>query len=169
VPEGGSNALALVGVAELISELRQQSPFDYLLLPVASGGTFAGIIEADQQQHQLLGIAVLRQAEYLNESIRSLLSATAQRFQNWQLLTEFHAGGYAKFNPEHIQQMLAFKQLTNLPIEPIYSGKMVLALLALINQGHFPAHSRIMLLHTGGLQGLRGLAEQQRINISQWQ
>jgi 1-aminocyclopropane-1-carboxylate deaminase len=168
IPEGGSNSLALQGVAELSTELAQQAEFDYLMTPVGSGGTLAGLIAADQNQHQLLGIAVLAQADYLRQEIKQLLPANAQQYDNWQLLTEFHRGGYAKFGTDDISRLLAFMRVTNLPLEPIYSGKMILALVDLINAGYFPAHSNIMLLHTGGLQGLDGLAERRLLNLHQW-
>ncbi|REL31812.1 1-aminocyclopropane-1-carboxylate deaminase/D-cysteine desulfhydrase [Thalassotalea euphylliae] len=163
VPEGGSNQLALSGLAELVEELNQQISFDTLMLPVGSGGTIAGIINADQCQHQILGIAVLKQADYLRNNINQLLSTsqnqTAKTFNNWQLLTEFHRGGYGKFSDQDCLRLAEFIAQTGVPFEPIYSGKIVLALLDLIAQGYFPAGHKIVLLHTGGLQGLGGQIE----------
>lgn len=168
VPEGGSNTLALSGVGDVIEELNQQTTFDTLITPVGSGGTLAGLIAADNEQHKLLGIAVLKQGEYLRTNIKNLLPISTSHFSNWQLLCQFHRGGYAKFSPQYAQRVLDFAQVTGIDFEPVYSGKMILALLDLIEQGYFKANERIVLLHTGGLQGLGGMAERRLISASQW-
>ncbi len=168
VPEGGSNALALPGVGEVIQELNQQIEFDTLITPVGSGGTLAGLIAKDKAQHQLLGIGVLKQCDYLRADIQNLLPSYAQAYKNWQLLTDFHRGGYAKFSDKDSQRIVDFSLHTGIDFEPVYSGKMVLALLDLIEQGFFSAKKRIVLLHTGGLQGLGGMAERGLITAKQW-
>lgn len=167
VPEGGSNTLALIGVGEVIEELNQQCKFDTLLTPVGSGGTLAGLVQADNNQHQLLGIAVLKQDNYLTEQVNNLLGKPSHH-NNWQILSEFHRGGYAKFNKDDVQRLLAFNQQTGFIFEPVYSGKMILALLDLIEQGHFPEGHRIVLLHTGGLQGLGGMIERGLLDGDDW-
>ncbi|WP_440876256.1 1-aminocyclopropane-1-carboxylate deaminase/D-cysteine desulfhydrase [Thalassotalea sp. PLHSN55] len=168
VPEGGSNQLALPGMADVIDELNQQASFDTLITPVGSGGTLAGLINADNNQHKLLGIAVLKQQGYLNEAVNDLLGDKAEGFSNWQILNQFHRGGYAKFNVEDVQRLQAFKHHCAIPFEPVYSGKMILALLDLVESGYFPAGHRIMLLHTGGLQGLGGLTERGLLDSKEW-
>ncbi|WP_448213594.1 1-aminocyclopropane-1-carboxylate deaminase/D-cysteine desulfhydrase [Colwellia sp. MEBiC06753] len=162
VPEGGTNQLALTGMAGVIDELTNQLEFDSLMLPIASGGTTAGLIAADNGEHQILSIAVLKQAEYLLQEIKALLPNGATS-TNWRLLTEFHRGGYAKFSAEDCINLAELTTHFNVPFEPIYSGKMLLALLDLIEQGYFPAGHRIVLLHTGGIQGVSGLINQNRV------
>jgi 1-aminocyclopropane-1-carboxylate deaminase len=171
IPEGGSNELAIQGVSEIVTELSQQTEYDTLMTPVGSGGTLAGLIMGDytqEKQHKILGVAVLKQAEYLQKEIINLLPEKAKNHANWQLLTNFHRGGYAKFSPEDIQNISSFYQQTNIPFEPVYSGKMLLAFLALLKAGHFTANERIVLLHTGGLQGLGGMFEQGRLSPEYW-
>jgi 1-aminocyclopropane-1-carboxylate deaminase len=168
VPEGGSNALALPGVAEVINELNMQCEFDSLLTPVGSGGTLAGLITGDKNQHQLLGIAVLKQSEYLQAEVNQLLNFEAKQYNNWQILPEFHLGGYAKFSADDCRRIIEFSHITGLDFEPVYSGKMLLALLDLVAKGFFKAKQRIVMLHTGGLQGLGGLAEREIIHSSEW-
>jgi len=173
VPEGGSNTLALSGVGDICSELQQQGiTYDHLLLPVGSGGTLAGLIDSDKNQHNLLGIAVLKQgnscANYLSTEVNKLLPQRAKHFSNWQILNNYHRGGYAKFSALDLERLREFISITNIPFEPVYSGKMILALLDLITQGYFQAYDKIMLLHTGGLQGLGGLAERKLINPLEW-
>lgn len=168
VPEGGSNKLALIGVAEVISELKQQCDFDSLLTPVGSGGTLAGLISADNNQHNLIGIGVLKQSNYLHTEIESLLEDNKKHYSNWQIMSQYHGGGYGKFSTQDVKKIRAFSQITGIDFEPVYSGKMVLALLDLIEKNYFPAHHHIVLLHTGGLQGLGGLAERKLIKADEW-
>ncbi|NQZ88423.1 MAG: 1-aminocyclopropane-1-carboxylate deaminase/D-cysteine desulfhydrase [Colwellia sp.] len=167
VPEGGSNKLALAGVGEIITELNQQCEFDTLLTPVGSGGTLAGLIQADNNQHQLLGISVLKQDGYLTEQVNHLLSEE-QHFYNWQILSAFHRGGYAKFSKEDEQRIVSFNLQTGFVFEPVYSGKMLLAFLDLIEQGYFSKGQRIVLLHTGGLQGIGGMLERKLLDGNVW-
>jgi len=172
IPEGGSNSLAITGVAEIITELNQQTEFDTLLTPVGSGGTIAGLISGDSvaqcKHHKVLGVAVLKQAEYLIEEIKCLLTPEALKHNSWRLLTDYHRGGYAKFSTQDIVRLREFNQITGITFEPVYSGKMVLALLDLIEQNYFSQGERIILLHTGGLQGLGGMIEQGKLSADDW-
>ncbi|OUS32450.1 cysteine desulfhydrase [Thalassotalea sp. 42_200_T64] len=168
IPEGGSNHLALPGVGEVITELNEQLEYDYLLTPVGSGGTLAGLINADQNQHKLLGIAVLKQDGYLTDEVNQLLAAHASNFENWEILNQFHRGGYGKYKTADTERILQFSQQAGVPFEPVYSGKMLLAFLDLLAQGYFQAGAKIVLLHTGGLQGLGGMAERGLLNADQW-
>ena len=171
VPEGGSNKLAIPGVAEVITELNQQVEFDTLLTPVGSGGTLAGLITGDcdiKKQHKILGVAVLKGAEYLKDEVNNLLPKHAKSHSSWQLLTDYHRGGYAKFSLEDSQKIIAFNKTTGVNFEPVYSGKMILALLDLLEEGYFKAGERIVLLHTGGLQGLGGMIERGILTKSDW-
>lgn len=168
VPEGGSNKHALQGVAEVIDEINNELQWDHMITPVGSGGTLAGLIGGDNNKHKLIGIAVLKQAEYLNNEIMALLPENKKHFDNWQLALDYHCGGYAKFNKEAEQKMLTFAKQLNLPIEPLYSGKMILALFDFIAKGKFNKGSTVVILHTGGLQGLSGLAMQNKIKANEW-
>jgi 1-aminocyclopropane-1-carboxylate deaminase len=168
IPEGGSNTLALTGMAEVIDELNQQGKFDTLLTPVGSGGTFAGLILGDNNQHNLLGISVLKQDGYLAEQVNNLLPEHAKAHTNWQIMNQFHCGGYAKFSPNDAERIRSFSQAVGINFEPVYSGKMLLALLDLITAGYFPAEHRIVMLHTGGLQGLAGMYQRGILNPAEW-
>tara|TARA_R110001583_G_scaffold36_3_gene282 strand:- start:527 stop:1483 length:957 start_codon:yes stop_codon:yes gene_type:complete len=172
VPEGGSNKFAILGVAEIISELNQQTDYDTLITPTGSGGTLAGLISGDcntrASLHKILGIAVLKEADYLVEKINELLPDSAKKHNNWQLLTDYHRGGYAKFSPIDATRILEFNHVTGVDFEPVYSGKMVLAFLDLLDHGYFAKGERIVLLHTGGMQGLGGLIERGILKAEQW-
>jgi len=171
VPEGGTNKLAVEGVSEIITELTQQTEFDTLITPVGSGGTLAGLIAGDELNnisHKLLGVAVLKNADYLKDDIKSLLPSTVHPHNNWQLLTEFHRGGYAKFSLSDSKRIVEFNKVTAVDFEPVYSGKMILAFIDLLEQGYFSKGERIVLLHTGGLQGLGGMIEREILSAEDW-
>ena len=151
IPEGGSNELALAGVAGIVSEFTQS--YDYIVAPVASGGTLAGLIHATRNSStQVLGIAVLKGQDYLEQLVNGLLPEAAE---HWSIVHDYHFGGYAKHNSDLSDFCQQFSQQTSIPIEPVYSGKLVWAVKQLLAKGYFAANSRILLLHTGGLQGAR--------------
>lgn len=168
VPEGGSNSLALSGMAEVMTELGDQQQFDTLMLPVGSGGSIAGLLSNTTKQgantqssQRILGVAVLKNAEYLVKEIKQLIGkeTSSSSTTSWQLLTEHHCGGYAKYSVEDANRLADIIEITGVPFEPVYSGKMVLALFQLLEQGYFAEGQTIMLLHTGGLQGIGGQLE----------
>ncbi|GHE99070.1 1-aminocyclopropane-1-carboxylate deaminase/D-cysteine desulfhydrase [Thalassotalea profundi] len=167
VPEGGSNQLALEGIGEIINELNQQTTFDHLLVPVGSGGTLAGLIKQDNNQHNILGIAVLKQSNYLLNEVKTLLKDNKSHHR-WSIENDYHGGGYAKFSTDNANKILQFSKETGVQFEPIYSGKMLLGFLDLLENGYFNVNQHIVLLHTGGLQGIAGLVEQNRLSASEW-
>lgn len=151
IPEGGTNELALKGVHELAASLPS---VDHVITATGSAGTLTGLIEGVDNNTQVHGIAVLKQAGYLHDVVKAL-SAQASRQNNWHLHCDYHFSGYGKFTPEVWQFCQQMKP--QLPLEPIYTGKMLLATLKLVELGYFAAGSKIMAIHTGGLQGLDGL------------
>lgn len=156
IPEGGSQQQALVGMADVIAELTQD--YDYIVAPVASGGTLAGLINATTNsdiRSQVLGIAVLKGQDYLETLVSELLPEYIENSTRMQIKHDYHFGGYAKSSLELKQFCADFFKQTNIPIEPVYSGKLFFALREMIVQGYFPEGSRILALHTGGLQGSR--------------
>jgi 1-aminocyclopropane-1-carboxylate deaminase len=157
IPEGGSQLEALQGVAEIIEELSYS--YDYVLAPVSSGGTLAGLVSGiykstKQTDCKILGIAVLKGEVYLEQLVSDLLEKD-KHIKNWQISHNYHFGGYAKSNHELAQFCGDFYQQTTIEIEPVYSGKLFFALRDLINKEYFPPKSRILAIHTGGLQGAR--------------
>lgn len=151
IPEGGSNQLAIKGMIELAHSLPD---VDEVWCATGSAGTLAGLVEGLPEETKIRGVAVLKQADYLNETVKQL-SPKAQHQTNWQLLTEYHYGGYGKFNAELWQFCQNLRH--QLPLEPIYTGKLLFTLFNLVKQRRFPAGSKLLAIHTGGLQGLNGL------------
>jgi 1-aminocyclopropane-1-carboxylate deaminase len=154
IPEGGSQHSALEGVMEIIDEL--QHSYDHILAPVASGGTLAGLIHATgHTDTKVTGIAVLKGQGYLENLVTELLPTGTKPSHNWHINHDHHFGGYAKSAP-HLRAFCAsFYAQTQIPVEPVYSGKLFYAARALISEGEFAQGAKILLLHTGGLQGAR--------------
>ena len=160
VPEGGSSPLAIPGVAELVGEV----PFspDLWVLPCASGGTLAGLIAGKRDREQILAIAVLKGGDFITDEVCRLHPAAAS-IPGWRIALDHHDGGYAKFSPELWQWVQDFSADTGLPLEPIYSGKAMWGLFRELAAGHIAPGSKIVFIHTGGMQGLAGLREQGRL------
>jgi 1-aminocyclopropane-1-carboxylate deaminase len=76
---------------------------------------------------------------------------------NWELITDYHFGGYGKINLDLVRFINNFFERTKIPIDPIYTGKMMFGIVDLIQSGFFPNGSKILAIHTGGLQGIKGM------------
>ncbi len=151
LPEGGATPLALKGIMELVDEI--DIPFDNLCVACGTGATLAGLINAVAGQQSVLGFAALNNAKFLEKEVQTLLLDV---FHHWEILLDYHCGGFGKLNPELVSFISDFEQKTSIPLEPVYTGKMLYALYDLIAKGHFEPGQRIIALHTGGLQGNRG-------------
>ncbi len=152
VPEGGTNILAVKGCAEIIGEIKQD--FDLLACACGTGGTLAGLISGLQGERSILGFAVLKGASFLNEDVRDFLVQNhCYKLTNWQINLDYHFGGYAKYDEELLSFIRHFEQQHNIPLEQVYTGKLIYGLWDLVKIGRFEAGTRIMVLHSGGLQG----------------
>lgn len=155
IPEGGSNAIAVRGCAELGSGLGEN--WDFVCLPCGTGGTLAGVAAGLSAGACALGFPVLRNEAELREKVPELQGAygTAAR-DNWQLITGYEFGGYARFDAGLIRFINMFRDSHRIPLDPVYTAKLFYGVFDCISRGFFPRGSRILLLHTGGLQGIRG-------------
>jgi 1-aminocyclopropane-1-carboxylate deaminase/D-cysteine desulfhydrase-like pyridoxal-dependent ACC family enzyme len=149
IPEGGTNTLALQGVGEMVDW--KPGTYDYVCCPVGTGGTVAGLI-AGSENESAIGFSSLKNAFSLEKDIAQLVHGK----KGWNLNHDYHFGGYAKTNPELIQFIHEFYRTWQIPLEPIYTGKMMWGIRDLIKKGYFKPGSRILAIHTGGLQGNRG-------------
>ncbi|WP_349025395.1 pyridoxal-phosphate dependent enzyme [Methyloglobulus sp.] len=151
LPEGGATGLALKGVAELVEEI--DIPYDTLCVACGTGTTFAGLINAVSKEVSVLGLAALKNADFLQSDVQSLLTG---EFHLWEIFHAYHFGGFAKLNPKLALFMTEFEQKTSIPLEPVYTGKMLYGLYDLISKDYFKPGHRVIAIHTGGLQGKRG-------------
>jgi 1-aminocyclopropane-1-carboxylate deaminase len=149
IPEGGTNELAVQGCAEILTE--EDIKFDFIACAVGTGGTIAGIIKSAMPNQQILGFPALKE-DFLQKEIRNFVPNS-----NWQLLKGFEFGGYGKVTPELVAFMNEFYAETQILLDPIYTAKMVFGVRSLVREGFFPDHSKILLIHTGGIQGIQGM------------
>ncbi|RDC66419.1 1-aminocyclopropane-1-carboxylate deaminase/D-cysteine desulfhydrase [Adhaeribacter pallidiroseus] len=156
LPEGGTNLFAIKGCTEIVEEL-MIVPFDYICCAAGTGGTLAGLIVGVQDHGQILGFPALKGGEFLKKDIANLIKEyNGQEYANWQLQTNYHFGGYAKVKPELLAFIQGFKKKHHIPLEPIYTGKMLYGIYDLVRQNFFEPGSTVIAIHTGGLQGLPG-------------
>lgn len=149
VPEGGTNELAVKGCEEILTD--EDAVFDYICCAVGTGGTISGLINSALPHQKVLGFPALK-GDFLTDEIRIFAKQ-----DNWNLISDYHFGGYGKINLELIEFINAFFEDNKVPLDPIYTGKMVFGVIDLIHKNYFPEHSKIILIHTGGLQGIEGM------------
>jgi len=159
VPEGGTNGEAVEGVKMMLND--QTKDFDYLCTAVGTGGTVAGIARFCEENQKVIGFKVVNDTSLENK----ILELTSEK--NFDLI-DSSFGGYGKIKDENIRFINDFKEQYGIPLEPVYTGKMMQKVFELINEGYFPENSRILCFHTGGLQGIEGanlLLEKQNRNL----
>ena len=149
IPEGGTNNLAIKGTSEIINDNDQQ---DYVCCAVGTGGTIAGIINSAHENQKILGFPVIKGNNLLQKEIEKWTNNNS-----WKLIKNCHCGGYAKLSDKLITTINTFHEMFQIPLDGIYTGKMILGVLDLIKQNYFPKGSSILLIHTGGIQGNIGL------------
>jgi 1-aminocyclopropane-1-carboxylate deaminase len=157
LPEGGTNALALPGCAELVAEIREQVAFDTLAVAVGTGGTLAGLLTGLAEAEQVVGVAALKNGGFLREEIDALTqAATGKTHANYSVQTNYHFGGYARYSAELLTFIRQFRQRHGVLLDPIYTGKLLFGVLDLIAQGYFAPGSTVVAIHTGGQQAWAG-------------
>lgn len=162
VPEGGSNQLGVLGCREIISAggiIAGQ--YDEIWLACGTGATLAGISLAASSllpDTKVIGVAVLKGADFLRNDIREHIG---QSRDNWSLLTDYHHGGYARASNELLSFINAFENETAITLDPVYTGKVMFAIKHSFVERLKPEKpcrdKRILMVHTGGLQGRRGI------------
>jgi len=157
VPEGGSNAFAVKGCTEIIKNINID--YDIICCVCGTGGTIAGIIASVDETKQVIGFPALKGGEFLKNDIQQLLADYQQQFSveinhpNWSLNTDYHFGGYAKRTKELIEFVTFFNEKHNIPLDYIYTGKMLFGIYEMAKMSAFFNGKKIVAIHTGGLQG----------------
>ncbi|WP_042719750.1 1-aminocyclopropane-1-carboxylate deaminase/D-cysteine desulfhydrase [Flavobacterium sp. B17] len=159
VPEGGTNQEAVEGVKMMLND--ETKDFDYLCTAVGTGGTIAGVSKFCEENQKVIGFKAVS-----DSSLENRISQLTSR-ENFSLIDSAF-GGYGKINDENIRFINDFKDHYGIPLEPIYTGKMMQKIFEMINEEYFPENSKILCFHTGGLQGIEGanmLLEKQNRNL----
>lgn len=150
LPEGGSNALAVKGCAEVAAELDFQP--DFCCVAAGTGATAAGLITGFSPQARVLAFPVLK-GGFMQGEIQGFLG---REYPNWQVIDGYHFGGYARFDRSLIDFINHTKATSGIPLDPIYTGKLFFGVADLIKKDYFPKGSTVLLIHSGGLQGIAG-------------
>lgn len=150
VPEGGTNNFAVKGCEEILTE--EDAKYDFICCAIGTGGTISGIINSLKSHQKAIGFPALK-GDFLQHEINKYIL----KQNNWSLNINYHFGGYAKVSEELITFINKFKRETKIPLDPVYTGKMVFGIVDLIKNGFFEKGSKILAIHTGGLQGIEGM------------
>lgn len=151
VPEGGTNLEAIWGVQEMARQIR--AAYDHIAVPVGTGGTLTGIVQELRGKGSILGFAVLK-GGFMGDEVKKLHQKwQLPVYSNWRIVDGYHFGGYGKVKPALISFIHKFEDMHQIPLDQVYTGKMMYALYQMIEHGFFPRGSVIMVIHTGGLQG----------------
>jgi len=156
IPEGGTNELAIRGAAEILNTNDTQ---DYICCAVGTGGTIAGIINASNEKQTVIGFPAIKGFEQLEEDVIYWTNAA-----NYKFINNYVGNGYAKINKDLVDFINEFNVIHDVPLDTIYTGKMLMGILDLVAKDYFPKGSSILSIHTGGLQGNKGMSE--RLGIS---
>lgn len=174
IPEGGCNQNGVRGCTEILNLVHDYQAFDVICVACGTGTTLAGIILSLYQNQRVIGFPVLKGGEFLKPEITKLINqylATnlplpGDRSVNWDLVCDYHFGGYARINKNLLTFKQEFERLTviesgiksGMELDYIYTSKMFYGVVDLIKQGYFP-NCRLLLVHTGGLQGNKGMKQ----------
>jgi 1-aminocyclopropane-1-carboxylate deaminase len=151
IPEGGNNELGEKGCEEI---LPKENDFDIIFCACGTGTTFKGIQRALRQEQKLVGISVLKGEPF------GKLRMTAM---DSKIIPDYHFGGYARHTEELLRFKEEFELQTNIPLDYIYTAKLFFAVNDLISKDKIPVNKKILVIHTGGLQGNKGYEERYRL------
>ncbi len=149
LPEGGTNELAIKGCEEILS--LSDSDFTHICSSVGTGGTITGIINSSAINQNIIGFSSLK-GDFIQNDIAKFANK-----QNWSVNCDYHFGGYGKVTEELIDFINSFYLEHHIHLDPIYTGKMMFGIMNLIENDFFSANSKILAIHTGGLQGIAGM------------
>lgn len=150
VPEGGTNTFAVKGCGEILAE--EDEKYDFICCAVGTGGTISGIINSLKNHQKAIGFTILK-GDFLQYEINKYIL----KRDNWSLCSNYHFGGYAKVSEELITFINKFKSETKIPLDPVYTGKMMFGIVDLIKSDFFKKGTKILAIHTGGLLGIEGM------------
>ena len=149
VPEGGTNDFAVKGCEEILTN--EDERYNYICCAIGTRGTISGIINSSTSHQKVLGFPSLK-GDFIKKDIRKFAKK-----ENWDIISDYHFGGYGKVSEELIEFINDFYKKYSIPLDPIYTGKMVFGVIDLITKNYFPEDSKILLIHTGGIQGVQGM------------
>jgi 1-aminocyclopropane-1-carboxylate deaminase len=152
IPEGGANELGVKGCKEIIDSV--DINFDYITCACGTGTTLAGIVQSLNNNQKAIGFQVLKSEGYIKKEVEKWLNEND--CNNWVINEDYHFGGYAKIKKKLTDFIIWFEQANKIPLDFLYTGKMMFGIYDLIQKGFFEQGQTIIAVHTGGLQGNKG-------------
>ncbi|MEI6184596.1 MAG: pyridoxal-phosphate dependent enzyme [Bacteroidota bacterium] len=150
IDEGGFGTLGIIGIKQIFQWIPTDANF--IVAACGTGTTLAGLIYAALPHQKVVGINVLKGYEAIETDIKQLLPPDFTS-NNWEMFNHYHFGGYAKKNELLIRFMNELWQTNALPTDFVYESKMMFGLIDLAQKGYFPNNSKVIAIHSGGLQG----------------
>jgi 1-aminocyclopropane-1-carboxylate deaminase len=155
IDEGGYGTIGAKGAATILTE-HNTNHYDYIICAVGTGTMLAGMINAADANQKIMGIPVLKNEGSIEFEINALLE---DKNSTYTLLHQFHQGGYAKTNPMMLDFMNRIWDTEKIPTDIVYTSKLLFAVDQLIKEKYFDKDASILVIHSGGLQGNRSLAD----------
>jgi 1-aminocyclopropane-1-carboxylate deaminase len=158
IPEGGANTEGARGCMGIAGLIRTAAPaMRHILVPVGTGTTLAGLVAGLDSAYEVTGVAALKGATDLEQRTGQLLERmAADDCARWQILHDYHCGGFARASSDLREFILAFEAVHGVALDPVYTGKMLYAVHQRLRSGEYAATAPLLAVHTGGLQGRRG-------------
>ncbi|MEK7224793.1 MAG: pyridoxal-phosphate dependent enzyme [Bacteroidota bacterium] len=149
ISEGGYGIKGAAGAATMLDGVEKKT-WSHICCAAGTGTMTAGLVQASGAQNKIVAVSVLKNNFEIDQQVKSLLPGNEM---NFDIVHDYHFGGYAKHKPELIHFMNEFYRLTSIPSDFVYTGKLFYAIYDLIAIDYFPSGSRLLLIHSGGLQG----------------
>jgi len=154
IHEGGYGKPGAAGAADILLEV-DTGTYTHIIAAVGTGTMLAGLVGASGPQQTVIGIPVLKNCVSLQQEIEALVSP--EKRSKFYLMHDYHFGGYAKYTTELLDFINELYQRTGIPTDFVYTGKLFFAVHDLVAKNVFPSGSRLLVVHSGGLQGNRSL------------
>lgn len=152
IPEGGTNSLAIKGTREILEG--NDFDADIITCCIGTGGTMGGIVASAKDHQKVWGFSSLK-GDFIHDEFENLLHReTISPLCTYEVFTSYHFGGYGKHKPELITFIMDFYRITGIPLDPVYTGKMMFGVFKKLEE--IPDNTTVICLHTGGLQGIAG-------------
>lgn len=163
IPEGGANALGVLGSMAILNEQTQE--FNHVVTAMGTGTTFAGLVKAADSNQKITGLPIHKHDKLLEDILLFDPSFDEYQSKAFEIIHGYHFGGYAKWKPELIDFIQKIYGDHQLKLDPVYTGKALFGVFDLIEKGHFEKNSKILFIHTGGLQGVAGFEKRFKISL----
>lgn len=151
IPEGGYGPEGARGASEIL-KMTDTSGYSHIICAVGTGTMMAGLIQSASQDQEVMGISVMKGNDTLEEAVTTLLDIAGKQ-KRYSILHDYHFGGYGKHPSNLVRFMQDLWENEQLPTDIVYTSKLLFAVKDCIEKKYFPSNSRLLLIHSGGLQG----------------